>query len=91
MDETGHEKESSMSSKVVVQYAEVSVPIKIKPIATVGGIKSECVGEPMISYCKCHYNEDGKAIEIVVTQTLRIKVPVEYSTVATEGEASIEM
>lgn len=83
--------EKSMTGNVTAMYAKIDIPLKIKPVATLGDIQTESIGEPEISYSKCKYNKEENTIELVITQTLRIKVPVEYGTEAEQGQAEIDM
>lgn len=46
-------------NRVNYQYADVSVPVKVKPFAKVGKIDVECCGEPVIYYKKGGCFENG--------------------------------
>lgn len=72
--------------KIGYQYADISVPIELKPNATIGCIESECCGEPSV-YCKENYT--GNSCEITVTQKILIKIPVEFNVIACVGEEQI--
>lgn len=72
--------------KTGYQYADISVPIDLKPNATIGDIKSECCGEPCV-YCK--ENHTGTSCEITITQKILIKIPVEFNVIACVGEEQI--
>lgn len=65
------------------QYVDISLPVKIKPNACVGEVRTECVTEPRVSlYPSCG---SRCACEIVITQTLLIRIPIEYSATAETG------
>lgn len=72
--------------KTGYQYADISVPIDLKPNATIGEIKSECCGEPSV-YCK--ENHKGNSCEITITQKILIKIPVDFNVIACVGEEEI--
>jgi hypothetical protein len=59
--------------RTVIQKADVSIPIEIKPKAVVGKITSECLGEPIITNENCE-----ESCKIIITQVLSVKIPIEY-------------
>ncbi len=75
-----HEKccgDKPACKKLVSQYADISLPVSIMPYAIMGEACTECCGEPVVSLtqrgcghgCKC---------ELVVTQKLKVKIPIVY-------------
>ena len=72
--------------KVGYQYADVSVPMELKPSAKVGDIVIECCGEPDV---KCREGKCGDSCEICITQKISIKIPIHYQVVACAGESKI--
>lgn len=75
---------------VCVQYADVSVPIKLNPYTNVGCVKVECCGAPEV-VCRvkpeCSKN---KGCEFTITQTMCVRIPVEFGAVATVGDTIVE-
>lgn len=69
------------------QYADIKIPIELKPDVTVGQIETECCGEPV---AVCINNKSEKTCEIILTQKICIKIPVRYSTTACIGEAEAD-
>lgn len=72
-----------------VQYAEVSLPVKLSPEAIVGSIKTECCGEPRIFVSQNCHGKNGSGCRLIITQSLCIKIPLEYKTTAEAGESTI--
>ena len=71
--------------KVSYQYADISVPVEIKPTATVGDIEVECCGDSIITRKeKC-----GNSCEIIISQKICIKIPVSYNVSAKVGESAV--
>ncbi len=73
-------------STVNYQYANISVPVEVKPKTRVGDITIECCDEPML---ECSANECGDGLDIVVTQKVCVKIPIRYQIEACVGEESI--
>lgn len=74
-------------TKTGVQYANVSTQIDVAPRVRVGDVETECVGTP-----KACCTDDGcdKMNRIIITQKIRIKIPIEYNVVTRVGESSID-
>ena len=72
--------------RTVIQKADVSVPVEIKPNATIGRIKSECIGEPHITSERC--NQEG-GCRFVITQTICVRIPIQYNVQTEVGENEI--
>lgn len=73
-------------SKINYQYANVSVPVQLKPKTIAGDIIVECCEEPHI---ECNDNQCENQSEITITQKVRIKIPIRYKIDACVGESVI--
>ena len=69
------------------QYADISIPIEICPAADLGEIKTECCGEP---YIQCEHEPCGSNLNIIVTQSVKIKIPVKFGIKTIEGNGFIK-
>lgn len=67
------------------QFADISLPVKLKPVTIVGEISTECIGEPSII---CDYSNN--LCEIVITQTICITIPIEYGVKPNVGKSNIK-
>ena len=72
--------------KTGYQYANVSVPIELKPSTKIGDIVVECCSEPVVDCCE---NKCENKCEITVTQKVCIKIPIHYQIDACVGESVI--
>ncbi|MBP3702247.1 MAG: hypothetical protein J6I65_00530 [Lachnospiraceae bacterium] len=72
--------------KTGYQYADINIPIDLKPNTTIGEIESECCGEPAVH---CKENTIGNTCEITITQKVRIKIPVTFNVIACVGDEQI--
>lgn len=70
-----------------LQYADISVPIEIKPNVTIGKIDTQCCGAPVVC---CKDNNTNNTCEINITQTVCIKIPINYNIMACIGEEKID-
>ncbi len=68
------------------QYANISIPVVVKPKTVTGDITIECCEEPCIECCE---GECGNALDLVITQRVCIKIPIRYQIEACAGEESI--
>ncbi len=73
--------------KEFYQYADISLPIEIKPTATIGKIETECCEEPTIV---CHENKCSNTCEVIITQKVSIKIPITYSVISCAGESAVK-
>lgn len=71
--------------KTVIQYANISSEIDILPKIEIGEIETECLGGPDI---KCVGSPCKKACKLILSQTVRIKIPIQYSAAACVDESS---
>lgn len=78
--------DSDGCEKVGYQYADICVPVEIKPDAEIGRIETECCGEPDIS---CKQNREDCTCEVRIVQKICIKIPIRYSVEACKGESTI--
>ncbi|MEG1687102.1 MAG: hypothetical protein RR022_02945 [Angelakisella sp.] len=82
----GDQKENTTCTSVSAQYMDVSVPIWLRPFATVGTLKTECCSEPVLSLRSCQGTNGSCGCELTITQTICVRIPVEYDTYAEVGE-----
>ncbi|MEG1633942.1 MAG: hypothetical protein RR314_07825 [Oscillospiraceae bacterium] len=75
-------------TSVTSQYADVSVPLKLKPYALVGKMTTECCGEPMFALRPCQGAGGSCGCEITITQTVCIRIPIEYGAEADVGDTT---
>lgn len=73
-------------SKVGYQYADISIPIELKPDTAIGQVTMECCSEPTVTCKDCGCEN---ACEVVVTQKVNIRIPVHYQITACMGESMI--
>lgn len=78
-------------TKITTQCADVSLPIKIKPYAVVGNIETECFGKPIVSLRSFQGMSccNGGECEITITQSICIKIPVEYGAITDVGSTTV--
>lgn len=72
--------------KIGYQYADISVPVELKPSAAVGDIVIECCGEPNVS---CRESKCGDSCEVIITQKVSIKIPINYQVSARAGNSTV--
>ncbi|MGN1443392.1 MAG: hypothetical protein ACI4XE_06035, partial [Acutalibacteraceae bacterium] len=73
--------------KAGYRYAEISVPIELKPNTALGEVVVECCGEPDIDCCE---DKNAERCEITVTQKVSIKIPIYYQVAACMGDSTID-
>lgn len=71
--------------KEITQCADISLPVEIKPTATVGRIDTECCGDPVI----CCHEHSCNSCEITITQKICVKIPVTFSALTCVEEPVI--
>ena len=69
------------------QLADISIPLEICPDAKLGRIETECCGEP---YIQCEHEPCGSNLNIIVTQSVKIKIPVKFAIKTIEGNGFIK-
>ncbi len=69
------------------QLADISVPLEICPDVKLGNIQTECCGEP---YIQCEHEPCGSNCNIIVTQSVKIKIPVKFGIKTIEGNGFIK-
>lgn len=79
-------EEADRCKTISCQIADVCVPISLKPETTVGSVTVECHEEPTV---RCFQHGCGGRCEIVVTQRVQIRIPIEYRVTVRSGESSI--
>ena len=80
------DKKDKCHSQTGCQYADISIPIELCPAADLGEIKTECCGEP---YIQCEGEPCGNNLNIVITQSVKIKIPVKVGIRAIQGNSFI--
>ena len=73
-------------SKTGSRFVDVKVPISLKSEPNIGRVEVECCGEPTV---QCVDNECCESSEIMVTQKICVKIPIQYKVTATMGESCI--
>lgn len=69
------------------QFVDISVPVEICPDVKLGKIETECCGEP---YIQCEHEPCGSNCSIIVTQSVKIKIPVKFDIKTIEGNGFIK-
>ena len=69
------------------QFVDISVPLEICPDVKLGKIETECCGEP---YIQCEHEPCGSNLNIIVTQSVKIKIPVKFDIKTIEGNGFIK-
>lgn len=70
---------------VNMQYADISIPVELKPDVFIGRIEAECIEVSQSS----EPAEPDKTCNILVTQTLHLTIPVTYKISACIGDPDI--
>ncbi|MBQ1263542.1 MAG: hypothetical protein IIX89_04565, partial [Oscillospiraceae bacterium] len=68
--------------KKAEQFVDIALPIEICPDADLGKIETECCGEPCI---ECEQEPCGSSMSIIITQSVKIKIPVRFGVKTIEG------
>lgn len=89
-----YNNESSYKEEVcpALGYQDVSVgvPVEVKPFAKVGKIKTECISKPIIERgCKMPEGHTKEVCKFVISQKLRVEVPVVFGAKVEVGDARI--
>ncbi len=72
---------------VATQFAEVSLPVRLLPYIRLGELETECCGEPAVTVRQTPGCCRG--CELVVTQTVCLRIPIRYGASADAGEISV--
>ncbi|MEG0830641.1 MAG: hypothetical protein RSD88_08660 [Anaerovoracaceae bacterium] len=83
-----HNPKALTCTSVHSQCAEVSVPLELKPYATLGELETECCGEPIITLHQNQGSTCSCGCELTITQSVCIRIPLEYGTKADVGETT---
>ena len=74
----------------VVRYADVSLPIAVQPYAALGEVETACCGTPTVVVSNPFPCSGNCGCDLVVTQRLRIRIPIEFgATVEAESASAI--
>ena len=69
------------------QFANISTPIEICPETDLGMIETECCGEP---YIECETEPCSASLNLVITQKVKIKIPITVGIRTIEGNSYIQ-
>ena len=96
MNKNNYEEEKPMDNRtgcpaVGYQDVNVCVPVTIKPFGEAGNVKTQCIGNPVISSkCDTCSGNPGGVCKFTISQKLRVEVPVIFGAKAEVGEAVID-
>ena len=96
MNNNNYEEEKPMDNRtgcpaVGYQDVNVCVPVTIKPFGEAGNVKTQCIGNPVISSkCDTCSGNPGGVCKFTISQKLRVEVPVIFGAKAEVGEAVID-
>ncbi|MEG1612756.1 MAG: hypothetical protein RR357_01180 [Clostridia bacterium] len=74
--------ENSTCTSIFSQFEDVSVAIKLNTFAKLGDLSTKCCGEPTVCVNCCKRTNGLCGYEIVITQTVCTRIPIEYCTCA---------
>jgi hypothetical protein len=75
---------------IAFQDASVHVPVRIRPFAEVEGITTQCLGEATVRSGDETPGEIGRRLRFVLSQRMRIEIPVVFGARTEVGQATIE-
>jgi hypothetical protein len=73
--------------KDITETAEVFLPVVIDPSVTIGKIKIECCGDPIVI---CGKDECKHVCKLLITQKISVKIPLIYSVAVCVEDESIK-
>ena len=73
--------------KKAEQVVDISLPIEVCPEADLGRIETECCGKPCV---ECEQEPCGSSVSIIITQSVKIKIPVKFGIKTIEGNSFIK-
>ncbi|MGN0487638.1 MAG: hypothetical protein ACI4HO_00075 [Ruminococcus sp.] len=73
-------------TKTTRQYADISVPLELKPDASLGDVSVECYGEPTVV---CRENRYNNSCKITVNQKIALIIPIHYEVDVSMGKSDI--
>lgn len=80
-------KHDECCAQLCYQYADVSIPLELFPETELGHIETECCGEPVI---QCEHEPCCSNCNIIITQSVKIKIPVKVGIKTKEGNSFIQ-
>ena len=88
----GEEQALERCIALTYQSAAVSVPIIVRPKVSTGNINTFCCGEPSIkpSPYKIICSQSGGSCSFILTQSICIEIPIEFSAEAAASCPYIE-
>ncbi len=83
-----HDKDDKRDcDKKAEQVVDISLPIEVCPEADLGRIETECCGKPCV---ECEQEPCGSSVSIIITQSVKIKIPVKFGIKTIEGNSFIK-
>lgn len=70
------------------QYADISLPITLKPNVSICNVEIECCGEPLVACPKAPCND---ILHIDITQKICVKIPINYAVMACFDEDKVSI
>lgn len=61
------------------QYADITIPVELKPEAVIESLETICCGEPAVTCCQ---HPDDNTCEVTVTQTISTRISIRYNVSA---------
>jgi hypothetical protein len=75
---------------VGTHYANVGVPVTVKPFAIPGPVTVECYGSPLMSQDEQCRGKIGAVCHFTISQKIKIDIPVDFGAAIKVGETYVE-
>lgn len=75
---------------VGTQFANVCVPVTVKPFAIPGPVTVDCFGEPVIASEECCRGKVGQVCHFTISQKIKIEIPVDFGAAVKVGETFVD-
>lgn len=79
------EEECTECTTIGCHYADITVPVELTPTVIVGTVQTECCDGTLVT---CNDCGPGRC-EFIITQKVKIKIPVTYAVCAEAEDSSI--
>lgn len=73
-------------NKTSHEFANVTLPVELVPSTHVGPVTTNCIGEPNV---RCEANPCANTVRIVISQRLKVTIPVTIRVHAVPGAGQI--